>query len=159
VDDVASHPSAIAGIQAMNDQHGILVDTLNSLRHRLAQGEDRERVNEQIARLVEFTSMHFGCEESLLCRYEFPGVNEHRAAHRTLMVQMREAYRRKLDETRAQMKKLAALAHEVEASLHYLDTCEVCDPDRLLSACSRCDLHECGERAPELVAGFHAHPA
>jgi hemerythrin-like metal-binding protein len=94
VDDVASHPSAIAGIQAMNDQHGILVDTLNSLRHRLAQGEDRERVNEQIARLVEFTSMHFGCEESLLCRYEFPGVNEHRAAHRTLMIQMREAANR-----------------------------------------------------------------
>jgi methyl-accepting chemotaxis protein/hemerythrin len=35
--------------------------------------------------------MHFGSEESLLCRYEFPGVNEHRAAHRTLMIQMREA--------------------------------------------------------------------
>src|SRR5271169_2628354 len=44
------------------------------------------------------------------------------------MVRMREAYRRKLDETRSQIRKLAALAHEVEASLHYLDTCEVCDP-------------------------------
>jgi MerR family transcriptional regulator, copper efflux regulator len=75
------------------------------------------------------------------------------------MVRMREAYRRKLDETRSQIQKLAALAHEVEASLHYLDTCEVCDPDRLLSACSRCDRHECGEQAPELVAGFHAHPS
>jgi len=75
------------------------------------------------------------------------------------MVQMREAYRRKLEETRAQMKKLATLAHEVEASLHYLDTCEVCDPDRLLSACSKCDRHECGEEAPELVRGFHAKPS
>jgi len=75
------------------------------------------------------------------------------------MVRMREAYRRKLDETRDQIRKLAALAHEVEASLHYLDTCEVCDPDRLLSACSRCELHDCGERPPELVAGFHAQPA
>lgn len=91
VDDVASHPSAIAGVHAMDDQHGILVDTLNSLRHQLAQGEDRARLNEQIARLVEFISMHFGCEESLLRRYEFPGLNEHRAAHRALMVQMREA--------------------------------------------------------------------
>jgi len=71
------------------------------------------------------------------------------------MVRMREAYRRKLDETRGQIRKLAELAHEVEASLHYLDTCEVCDPDRLLSACSNCDLHECGEQPPELVAGFH----
>jgi DNA-binding transcriptional MerR regulator len=75
------------------------------------------------------------------------------------MVQMREAYRRKLDETREQIRKLAALAHEVEASLQYLETCEVCEPDRLLSACSRCDHHECGEEPPELVAGFHAHPS
>ena len=75
----------------MDDQHGILVDTLNSLRHQLAQGEDRARMYEQILRLVEFTGMHFGCEESLLRRYEFPGLNEHRAAHRALMVQMREA--------------------------------------------------------------------
>jgi MerR family transcriptional regulator, copper efflux regulator len=75
------------------------------------------------------------------------------------MVQMRDAYRRKLEETRGQIKKLAALAHEVEASLLYLDTCEVCDPDRLLSACSKCDRHECGEEPPELVAGFHAHPS
>src|ERR1700722_13195082 len=75
------------------------------------------------------------------------------------MVRMRDAYRRKLQETRDQIRKLAALAHEVEASLHYLDTCEVCDPDRLLSACSKCDRHECGEEPPELVAGFHAHPS
>jgi len=75
------------------------------------------------------------------------------------MVRMREAYRRKLEETRDQLRKLEGLEHEIEASLHYLDTCEVCDPDRLLSACSHCDRHECGEEAPELVAGFRAQPS
>jgi DNA-binding transcriptional MerR regulator len=75
------------------------------------------------------------------------------------MVRMREVYRKKLDETREQIRKLEALEHEMEASLHYLDTCEVCDPDRLLSACSRCDRHGCGEQAPELVAGFRAQPS
>jgi DNA-binding transcriptional MerR regulator len=75
------------------------------------------------------------------------------------MVQMRAAYQTKLEETREQLKKLKGLEHELEASLHYLDTCEVCDPDRLLSACSRCDRHECGEKAPELVAGFRAQPS
>jgi MerR family transcriptional regulator, copper efflux regulator len=75
------------------------------------------------------------------------------------MVQMREAYRRKLDETREQLRKLEGLEHEIEESLHYLDTCEVCDPARLLSACSHCDRHECGEEAPELVAGFRAQPS
>ncbi len=32
--------------------------------------------------------------------------------------------------------------HELEASLEYLDTCDVCDPQRLLSACDCCDLHD-----------------
>jgi len=75
------------------------------------------------------------------------------------MVLMRAVYRKKLEETREQIRKLEALDHELEASLHYLDTCEVCDPDRLLSACSHCDRHECGEQAPELVAGFRAQPS
>jgi MerR family transcriptional regulator, copper efflux regulator len=75
------------------------------------------------------------------------------------MVKMRQAYSAKLEETREQLRKLEGLEHELEASLHYLNTCEVCDPDRLLSACRSCDLHECGETAPELVAGFRAQPS
>ncbi len=84
---------------------------------------------------------------------------EHLASAPQAMVRMREVYRKKLDETREQIRKLEALEHEIEASLHYLDTCEVCDPDRMLSACSRCDRHGCGEEAPELVAGFRAQPS
>jgi DNA-binding transcriptional MerR regulator len=73
------------------------------------------------------------------------------------MVRMREVYRKKLDETKAQVKRLQSLAHEMEASLRYLDTCEVCDPERLLSACTNCDMHDCADKAPDLVAGFRAH--
>jgi DNA-binding transcriptional MerR regulator len=73
------------------------------------------------------------------------------------MVRMREVYRKKLEETKAQVKRLQALAHEMEASLRYLDTCEVCDPERLLSACTNCDMHDCADKAPDLVAGFRAH--
>ena len=72
------------------------------------------------------------------------------------MVRMREVYRKKLTETKEQLKKLMSLEHEIEASLHYLDTCEVCEPERLLSACNHCDRHECGEKAPDLVTGFRA---
>ena len=73
------------------------------------------------------------------------------------MVRTREVYRKKLDETKAQAQRLQALQHEIEASLHYLDTCEVCDPERLLTSCTHCDMHDCAEKAPELVTGFRAH--
>jgi DNA-binding transcriptional MerR regulator len=48
------------------------------------------------------------------------------------MKRMREVYARKLEETRAQKRRLEALEHELAASVEYLDTCDVCDPQRLL---------------------------
>jgi MerR family copper efflux transcriptional regulator len=72
------------------------------------------------------------------------------------MKRMREVYARKLDETREQQRRLQALEHELGASLDYLDTCDVCDPQRLLSACDCCDLHDKETDVPELVLGFRA---
>jgi MerR family copper efflux transcriptional regulator len=72
------------------------------------------------------------------------------------MKRMRAVYARKLQETREQRRRLEALEHELQASLTYLDTCDVCDPQRLLSACNCCDLHDKEADVPELVLGFRA---
>lgn len=69
---------------------------------------------------------------------------------------MRETYRAKLSEARAQIARLRALDAELSASLAYLEACDTCDPTRLIHACTRCDQHDCDQNAPELVAGFHA---
>jgi DNA-binding transcriptional MerR regulator len=75
------------------------------------------------------------------------------------MVRMREVYRNKLTETREHIRRLRALEHELQASLVYLDTCEVCDPQRMLSSCTSCELHDCEseKNVPELVAGFRCN--
>jgi DNA-binding transcriptional MerR regulator len=83
---------------------------------------------------------------------------EHLESASKAMEKMRHVYRRKLDETRATIRRLKALEHELVASLRYLDTCDVCDPARLLSACDCCDLHERDQNVPELVLGFRAAP-
>jgi MerR family transcriptional regulator, copper efflux regulator len=72
------------------------------------------------------------------------------------MKRMREVYLRKLEETRAQKRRIEALERELEGSIEYLDTCDVCDPQRLLSACECCDLHDKDVNVPELVLGFRA---
>jgi DNA-binding transcriptional MerR regulator len=72
------------------------------------------------------------------------------------MKRMRQVYARKLEETREYKRRIEALEHELEASLRYLDTCDVCDPQRLLSACECCDLHDKEQDVPELVLGFRA---
>lgn len=81
---------------------------------------------------------------------------------------MREVYARKLEETREQIRRLTQLEHEIAASIDYLDTCQaVCDPERLVSSCRCCDLHEKHAHdghakeahvVPDLVKGFRAHP-
>jgi len=88
---LATHASAIAGVQAMHEQHGILVESLSAIRQQLKCGQSGSKLTEQIARLIEFTHMHFGCEESLLIRCAFPGLDEHRKAHRRLIIQMKLA--------------------------------------------------------------------
>ena len=75
----------------MDDQHGILVDTLKEVRMQLLRGADREQLSAQMQRLIEFTRLHFGCEESLLERYGFPGLQEHRAAHESLLTEILQA--------------------------------------------------------------------
>jgi MerR family copper efflux transcriptional regulator len=70
------------------------------------------------------------------------------------MAKVRALYAQKLEETRAQLARLNELERELIQSIHYLDTCDTCAPERLVDACPRCDLHQ--DSAPELVAGLHA---
>src|SRR5579862_1151044 len=67
----------IVGVQAMDDQHGILMDTLNDLRTLLLRGSSRSAISLQLERLIEFTQMHFQSEEQLLVQQGFPGAEEH----------------------------------------------------------------------------------
>ncbi|MCL2449584.1 MAG: MerR family transcriptional regulator [Polyangiaceae bacterium] len=75
---------------------------------------------------------------------------------RSAMKRMRDVYARKLADTQAQRRRLEALEQELEASLAYLEACDVCDPHRLLSACQCCDIHDKEADVPELVLGFRA---
>jgi hypothetical protein len=72
------------------------------------------------------------------------------------MKRIREIYTRKLSETRETRRRIETLERDLQASLDYLDTCDVCDPERLLSACESCELHDKESRVPELVSGFRA---
>ena len=81
----------IVGVEAIDDQHGILMDTLNDLREMLLRGSDRRNVCLQLERLIDFTQMHFQSEEKLLLKQGFPGVKEHRTAHQHLLAKLYSA--------------------------------------------------------------------
>lgn len=74
----------------MDEQHAVLMDTLNEIRLALVRGHGREQVSDALNRLIEFTRMHFASEEQLLESHGYPGVSAHRDAHRKLLGQIEE---------------------------------------------------------------------
>lgn len=82
------------GIRAMDDQHAILMDTLNDLRLTLVHGGGREQMDEGLGRLLGFTRMHFISEERLLEAHDYPLVIGHREVHRRLLNQLETAAQR-----------------------------------------------------------------
>ena len=75
-------------VRAMDDQHGILMDTINELRQALLRGCGREQISEILDRLIEFSRMHFSSEERLMEQTDFPDLAEHRAAHHRMLAGM-----------------------------------------------------------------------
>jgi glutamate/tyrosine decarboxylase-like PLP-dependent enzyme len=70
------------------------------------------------------------------------------------MSELRELFRRKLDETRQAIARHQDLERELVDSLHYLSTCEVCDSPRATNVCVECPQDHGMEHEPALVAGL-----
>jgi hemerythrin len=99
----------------MDDQHGILMDTLNDLRLTAVRGSGREQVSEVLDRLIEFTRMHFWSEEQLLEHYEYPGIAEHRTEHQRLLAQILQSSHRVQHGDKMQMRPLLCFLREAFA--------------------------------------------
>jgi hemerythrin len=82
------------GVMAMDDQHGILMDTLNELRLAVVRGSPRDEVNQIMDRLIDFTRLHFRSEEQLMERSHFAGLEEHRVEHLRMLNQIQDSARR-----------------------------------------------------------------
>jgi len=82
------------GVNAMDDQHGIVMDTMNELRLAMVCGCGREQVSKLLDQMIEFTRTLFCSEEQLMERTGFLGLAAHRAArHRIAMQTLQSAHR------------------------------------------------------------------
>ena len=100
------------GVRAMDDQHGILMDTMNELRLAVVRGLGREQVSEVLDRLIEFTRMHFCSEEKLMDQFEFPGREELRTDHQRILAQILQSSHRVQHGEQMQMRPLLCFLRE-----------------------------------------------
>jgi hemerythrin-like metal-binding protein len=78
-------PILHVGVQAMDDQHGILMDALNELRLELLHGGECRTVRSMLKRVTELMRLHVESEERLLALHGFPGLAAHRAEQQRLL--------------------------------------------------------------------------
>jgi hemerythrin-like metal-binding protein len=105
------HFSAV-DIRAMDDQHGILMDTLNELRLVALRGHNREEVSQLLKQLIDFTRMHFASEEQLMEQFDYPGLVEHRAEHHRLLLQIQESANKLLHSESMHMRPLLGFLND-----------------------------------------------
>ena len=72
------------------------------------------------------------------------------------MHSLRDMFRARLDDTRAQVEKLLQLERDLGESLAYLEGCRACSHDHNVGGCMYCDGVHADTETPSLVAGIHS---
>jgi MerR family transcriptional regulator, copper efflux regulator len=150
VGDLAKRTGKTVRALHLYEEHGLLAPTQRSSGgYRLYNRESELRVRW----IDKLQQMGFSLPDiKQIVAHVEAGKSAPDAMHR-----VREIFREKLAETREQVRRLMALEGELTASVAYLETCDHCDTEELLSACAACARHDCEHKAPDLVAGFRVH--
>ncbi len=77
--------SMSVGITLIDRQHRKLVELVNQLFEALRAGKGNDVLATVLGSLVDYTQQHFAEEERMMRAHDYPGVDQHQAAHRALV--------------------------------------------------------------------------
>jgi hemerythrin len=99
------------GHALIDTDHRRIFDIANQLQAEFVEQPEHSIVGEALVELIEHTGDHFMREEALMQAVRYPGVEEHRLEHATMMHQVNELHRRF-------MERKANISVEVSEFLH-----------------------------------------
>lgn len=82
------------GVKQLDDQHKVLMATVNELHGAMAKGQGRAITADLLKTLVMYTREHFACEESLMRQSAFPEAADHKHLHDELTSQVQDYVKR-----------------------------------------------------------------
>ena len=105
-------------VEEIDEDHRKLLDIYNVLSRALTEGGSPDYIEAILEELVNGTIWHFSHEERLMVQYNYPEMEEHRAAHRELVESAREFQKRFLEGGRKISEQdLAFLEHWLTAHI------------------------------------------
>jgi len=82
------------GLKQFDDQHINLFNIINDLIRNISANQDRESTGNVLARLLDYTEVHFKSEEELMVKFDFPNYDSHKKQHEFLTARVKEIYRK-----------------------------------------------------------------
>jgi hemerythrin len=76
------------GVKKFDDQHIVLVDTLNELHAAMMKGQAQVVTGPLLKKLVDYTRDHFSSEEAAMASTHYPSMAAHRNHHIELTKQV-----------------------------------------------------------------------
>jgi hemerythrin len=88
------------GVTQFNEDHRRLVGFINDLHGGIVSGLGISQMTYILDGLIDYTKEHFGREEELMTKHDYPGLKGHRREHYELMKQVSE-FKSRLTEGKA----------------------------------------------------------
>lgn len=73
------------GVNEIDDQHKELFKIINELFNACNKGKGRETIDKVILFLSDYVIHHFGTEERLMTRYNYPQSRSHKSKHQNFL--------------------------------------------------------------------------
>jgi len=135
-----------------------LYEEMGLLEPARSQGNFRQYGADEVARIYWITKLQ-DLGFTLAQIQKLIAAVESSATGPDAMQSLRELFRARLSDTRAQVERLLQLERDLAESLAYLEGCRACSDDHELQACASCDSVHADTEAPSLVAGVHLAPS
>ncbi len=84
---------ATPGETTVDLHHRVLLGLVKAIEAQLGPGGDRAGSASTLAKLVDFTRLHFEAEELVMGLHAYPQAEEHAEAHRRLLAEAEELLR------------------------------------------------------------------
>ena len=78
------------GVDEIDEDHRKLVNIFNILNHAVTEGESPEYLAAVLEELINCTVWHFSHEDRLMLKYDYEGLEQHRAVHQELIKSAKE---------------------------------------------------------------------
>ena len=80
------------GVEEFDNQHKSLFSIVNEVFQIVFEGKNKEAAGDVLARLMDYTVMHFRSEEEMMKKYGYPDYESHKKQHDILASRVHEMY-------------------------------------------------------------------